>query len=37
MVGTRGLEVWSSDKPLKALLDKQIDKIYKDKEAIRRT
>jgi hypothetical protein len=30
-----GLEVWSSDKPLKALLDKQIDKIYKDKEAIR--
>jgi histidine kinase/DNA gyrase B/HSP90-like ATPase len=30
-----GLELWSSDKPLKTLLDKEIDKVYKDRENIR--
>jgi hypothetical protein len=30
-----GLELWSSDKPLKKVLDQQIDKIYKDREDIR--
>lgn len=27
--------MWSSDKPLKTVLDQQIDKIYKDREDIR--
>lgn len=30
-----GLELWSSDKPLKTLLDGHIDKLYKDREDIR--
>ncbi|HTS48804.1 MAG TPA: ATP-binding protein [Bryobacteraceae bacterium] len=30
-----GLELWSSDKPLKKVLDLQIDKIYRDREDIR--
>jgi hypothetical protein len=30
-----GLELWSSDKPLKTLLDRKIDQIYKDKQDIR--
>lgn len=30
-----GLELWSSDKPLKTLLDGHIDQIYKDREDIR--
>jgi hypothetical protein len=30
-----GLELWSSDKPLKTLLDNQIDQLYKDKEDLR--
>jgi len=30
-----GLELWSSDKPLKTILDAHLDKLYKDKEDIR--
>jgi len=30
-----GLELWSSDKPLKSLLGKHITKLYKDREKIR--
>jgi hypothetical protein len=30
-----GLEVWSSDKPLKTVLEGQLDVIYKDREKIR--
>jgi len=30
-----GLELWSSDKPLKTLLDGRIDELYKDKQDIR--
>jgi len=30
-----GLELWSSDKPLKDLLDNHIAALYKDKEALR--
>jgi hypothetical protein len=30
-----GLELWSSDKPLKTVLEGQLDKLYKDKEDIR--
>lgn len=30
-----GLELWSSDKPLKTLLDGRIDELYKDREDIR--
>ncbi|MEN6369877.1 MAG: ATP-binding protein [Thermotogota bacterium] len=30
-----GLELWSSDKPLKTLLDKQVDALYKGREKIR--
>lgn len=30
-----GLELWSSDKPLKKILEERIDEIYKDREAIR--
>jgi hypothetical protein len=30
-----GLELWSSDKPLKTLLDGRIDEIYKERKAIR--
>jgi len=30
-----GLEVWSSDKPLKTLLEHRLDEVYKDRENIR--
>jgi hypothetical protein len=30
-----GLELWSSDKPLKTLLDQRVDDLYKDKSALR--
>ena len=30
-----GLELWSSDKPLKTLLDGKIDELYKDKRSLR--
>jgi Histidine kinase-, DNA gyrase B-, and HSP90-like ATPase len=30
-----GLELWSSDKPLKAVLDGRVDELYKDKEDLR--
>lgn len=30
-----GLELWSSDKPLKTLLDGEIDRLYEDKRALR--
>ena len=30
-----GLELWSSDKPLKTILDGRIDELYKDRESIR--
>lgn len=30
-----GLELWSSDKPLKTVLDDRIDQIYKDKQDLR--
>ena len=30
-----GLELWSSDKPLKTLLDGHVDQLYKDREGIR--
>jgi hypothetical protein len=30
-----GLELWSSDKPLKTVLDDRVDQIYKDKQSLR--
>jgi hypothetical protein len=30
-----GLELWASDKPLKTVLDGQVDSLYKDREDIR--
>jgi hypothetical protein len=35
LVIREGLDLWSSDKPLKKVLDEQLDRLYKDRENIR--